>query len=174
MKYLVCVVDSIKYMFKRILQIIASCFLCLFYTTSQQYNGSTQRQSNVDPHRRARAPLLYLWMVTAAQRILQYLTRSSHPLIRLWMMTAAARSRSDLSRSRRATWPARKNTLVFPKQYCSGSGISWGRSCLHKAWARSWFWGPRSKIWYLLKNSSYVHLDRQIQHKILRTRNSLI
>lgn len=119
---------------------------------------------NMDPHRRARVPRLNLCMVPAAQRTLLYLTRPSHPLTRLWMITAAARSRSDLSLSRSATWPARKNTLVFPKQYWSVSGMSSGRYRLHKAWAWAWLWGPRRRIRYLLKNSSYVHLNTNLPH----------
>lgn len=113
-------------------------------------------------------------MMTVAQQILVYLIRASHPLTRLWMITAATRSLSALSLSRRATWPARKNTLVFPKQYWSGSGISSGRPCLHKAWAWSWLWGPRSRRRYLLKNSSYVHLETKIFSRNVREHSLLL
>lgn len=115
----------------------------------------------ISSHRLARAPLQYFCMVTVAQQILVYLSRASHPLTWLWMITAATHSLSALSLSRRATWPALKNTLVFPKQYWSGSGISFGRASLHRAWAWSWFWGPWIRMRYLLKNSSYVHLKRE-------------
>lgn len=125
----------------------------------------TNRQTCcLSPHRLARDPLEYLCMVTVAQRILVYLIRDSHPLTRLWMITAAPRSLSALSLSRRATCPARKNILVFPKQYWSGSEMSWGRLRLHEAWACSWIWGPWRRRRYLLKNSSYVHLETQSEY----------
>lgn len=119
-------------------------------------------------HRLARAPLQCFWMVMVAQQIRVYLRRASQPLTRLWMMTAARHSLSALSLSRRATWPALKNTLVLPKQYWSGSEISSGKASLHRAWAWSWSWGPWSRMRYLIKNSSYVHLDKEEEEKNIR------
>lgn len=126
---------------------------------------TTHQQTNIFfPHRLARAPLQYLWMVRVARRILAYMILASHPLTWLWIITAATRSLSALSLSRRATCPARKNTLVFPKQYWSGSWMSSGSIRLHKTRACSWVWGPRRRMRYLLKNSSYVHLKTMISN----------
>lgn len=77
-------------------------------------------------------------MVSVAQRVLMYRLRPSQPLTQLWMiiptaLSLSALSLSALSLSSRATCPVQKNTLVFTKQYCSGSGMISSRARWHDA-----------------------------------------
>lgn len=113
------------------------------------------------PYLLASPPRAYLCRVRVAQRRRRNRRRPSQPRTQLWMMTPATCSRSARSFSSTATWPARKNTLVLPKQYCSGSGMSSERAHWQSARISPGLREPRNRTRYRLKNSSYVHLETQ-------------
>lgn len=78
-------------------------------------------------HLRASMPRAWLCRQTAAARARRKRLRASQPRRCLCSRRPAALSCRQRSSSSRATWPARKNTLLFPHRYLLGSCAQGGR-----------------------------------------------